>query len=132
MKRFDAALLFLSSFSIGIATIILITVLLLCVISVFPCHWLQSLLLSKGEHGIFNVRSDCNASCTLNGESGTNWPAQVLTRKNRKNREHIRLLGHCGTVCFFRCRLRLVLNKCQSVYFMLCSATADKKIKQNF
>ena len=51
------------------------------------------LLLSKGEH--------CYASCALDGESGTNWPAQVLTHKNRKNRERIRLLGHCGTVCFF-------------------------------
>ena len=41
-------------------------------------------------------------------------------------------MGSLWYSVLFRCRLRLILNKCQSVHFMLCSPTADKKIKQNF
>ena len=43
-----------------------------------------SLLLSKGDHGSFNVRSDFSACCAHEGETGTDECAKVLTGKNRK------------------------------------------------
>ena len=50
----------------------------------FPCHRPLGLLLSKGGHGIFNVRNDGSACCAHEGETGTDESVQVLTQKDRK------------------------------------------------
>ena len=43
----------------------------ICVMCVFPCHGPLCPLLSKGEHGIFDMCNDRGASCALESETGT-------------------------------------------------------------
>ena len=68
-----------SSSSLGIATIIILIISpLLCVICVFSCHQRLGFLLSKGGHGVLNVRNRLGVSCAHDDETGT----QASTRKN--------------------------------------------------
>ena len=56
------------------------TLLLLHIVCVFPCHWPLGLLLRTGGHGVFNGCSDLGACLACEGETGTGEFAQVLNQ----------------------------------------------------
>ena len=66
-----------SSFRLGVTTIFLIILSLLCIVGTFPCHWPLGLLLLKGGHGIFKVRNCISAFCAHEGETGIDVSAVV-------------------------------------------------------
>ena len=51
--------------------------ILLCVIWLLTCHRQLGLLLSKSEHGTFNVRNDLSACCVHGSETGTDDSASI-------------------------------------------------------
>lgn len=61
------------------AIISLTTLLLLCVICVFPCLQPLGFVYSKGGRGIFNVQDNFSACCGREGKTDTEESAQMLT-----------------------------------------------------
>ena len=56
------------------------TLLLLHIVCVFPCHWPLGFLLRTGGHEVFNGCSDLGACLAREGETGTGEFAQVLNQ----------------------------------------------------
>ena len=70
------------SLPLGLATIIIL-IILLVLRYLFSSRWrIGRILLSKDGQGIFNMRNNLRAGCAHEGETGIDESAQALTRKN--------------------------------------------------